>query len=160
MCIRDSTTTAVTIFNAGTKENVLPPEARAVVNFRLMPGETIEAVIERSKGLINDERVSVEILGPCNEAAPVAAIDAPAYEVIARTILHVYPEVITAPGMTLGGTDSRHYGDVADGVYRFSPLWLTPEDLPRIHGANERISVAEYIRAIQFFGKLIRNAAG
>ncbi len=48
------TTTAETMFNAGFKENALPTSARAVINFRILPGETVSSVLDRVRTVVND----------------------------------------------------------------------------------------------------------
>ncbi len=154
------TTTAATMISGGTKENVLPTSARAVVNFRLMPGDTVEGVLARTKRLVDDPRVSIKPLGHPNEASPVASTDTPGYAQLVRTIRQVFPEAVVAPSIMLGGSDSHHYDGLVGNTYRFAPFWMTEEDMERIHGANERISVSDYHRVVQFFAQFFRNAAG
>ncbi len=152
------TTLAVTIMSGGDKENVLPSRARAVVNSRLMPGASVEGVLDHVRRSIGDDRVSVKPLGTPHLASPVADVHARGYAMLNSTIRQVFPEVLVAPGLVLGATDSRHYAEVSDGTYKFSPLWLNQEALSRIHGPNERISTDNYLRLIRFYGQLIRNA--
>jgi carboxypeptidase PM20D1 len=64
-----------------------------------------------------------------------------------------------APYLVLGATDARHYRDLSENVYRFLPITLTSEDLARMHGTDERISVSDYEKAIRFYRQLILNAA-
>ncbi|HNR29506.1 MAG TPA: M20 family peptidase [Candidatus Hydrogenedentes bacterium] len=153
-------TIAPTIFEAGVKENVLPATARAVVNLRIMPGETIEGALAHVRNTIADDRVSVAVIPPANEPSPVASVDAPAYETLNRSIRQVFPEAVVAPMLVLGGTDSRHYTAVAENVYKFLPFPLGEDDLPRFHGTDERVAVEDYVKAIQFYALLMRNAAG
>ena len=63
-----------------------------------------------------------------------------------------------APGLMLGGTDSRHFEALSDNIYKFSPVRAGPQDLPRFHGTNERISIANYVEMIQFYCQLLRGA--
>jgi carboxypeptidase PM20D1 len=58
----------------------------------------------------------------------------------------------------IGGTDSRHMIPIADNVYRFSPVRVRSEDLPRFHGTDERISTANYTELIRFYHRLISRA--
>ncbi len=153
------TTTAPTIFNAGVKDNVLPSAARAVVNFRILPGGTVETVLEHIDAAIDDPGVKVRTLfafGP----SPVAATTSPAFEALHKSIRQVMPDVVVAPTLVVAATDSRHFRSIADNVYRFVPMRLEPEDLKRIHGLNERIAIANYVEIIRFYVQLIRNAAG
>ncbi len=75
-----------------------------------------------------------------------------------QTIQQVFPDIAIAPGMVLGATDSRHYRDIADNIYRFVPMRLTNDDLSGIHGTNERISIENYTEIIRFYVQLMRNA--
>lgn len=154
------TTTAPAIFEAGTKENVLPGVARAVLNFRIMPGETIATVLDHVRDTIDDPRVRIEALPSSNDPTPVSDVDCAAYEVINVSLRQVFPDTIVAPGLVLGGTDSQHFVNVAANVYKMAPFPLREEDLARIHGTNERVAVEDYVKAIQFYAQLMRNATG
>jgi len=154
------TTTAPTIFQAGVKENVLPTRARAVVNFRLLPGDTIASVIDHVRRTVADPRVQVVETGAFrSDPSPVSGTASSGFQAIEQAIAHVYPGVAVAPGLVLVGSDSRHYAQLGCPCYRFSPLWHRTEDLGRIHGVNERIGVDHYARAVQFYTQLVRASA-
>ena len=153
------TTTAVTMMSGGTKDNVLPTRARAVVNSRLMPDDSIDGLLAHVSETVADERVQVRVLGTPHEASPVADVTAPSYTVLNRTIRQIFPGVVVAPCLDIGGTDSRHYSKVVQDSYRFTPLWFNEEDLTRIHGPNERIAKDDYLRCVRFYAQFIRNAA-
>lgn len=155
------TTTALTIVQAGNKENVLPGRAEAVVNFRLLPGDDLNAVHDHVRHAVADERVTVEPRekDKNNEASPVSPMDSPSYRMLARTVREAFPGAIVAPGLMIAATDSRHFTGLSRHIYRFSPVRAKPEDLTRFHGTNERISVANYAEAIQFYHQLLRNVA-
>ncbi len=152
------TTTAVTIISAGTKENVLPQEATAIVNFRLLPGDSVDYVISRVKQVISDPRVSVEALGEPKEATKISNINSKGFGILERTIKEVFPEVVISPFLVLGGTDARNYEQVSDSIFRFSPLRATQEDQERPHGTDERVSVENYLEIINFYTSMIRNS--
>ncbi len=154
------TTTAPTIFSAGVKDNVLPPEARAMVNFRILPGDTREDVVDHIRDVVNDERVAIRpLMDSGNDPSKVSPAEGWAFETITRSIREVLPEVVVTPYLVIAATDARHYGIVSDNVYRYSPMELEGEDLARIHGTNERVSVENYGRMIRFYHRLIQNAA-
>ncbi len=153
------TTTALTIFNAGNKENVLPGRAEAIVNFRLLPGETEDSVIARVKSIIGDDRVKVTPLPGNTNPPPITSTATPDYQMVNRTIREVFPDVLVAPGLMVAATDSRNYLDVTSNIFRFSPVRATAEDLKRFHGTNERLSVANYADMIRFYRRLMQNAA-
>lgn len=154
------TTTAVTMISGGIKENVLPTSARAVVNFRLLPGDSVQDVVNHVRRAINDPRVEATCIEQMSsEASRVSSVDSRAFETIHRTVREVFPETVVAPGLTLGATDSRHYEGIADDVYRFIPMRMRPDDLKRFHGTNERIGVANHAEMIRFYVQLIKNSA-
>ena len=155
------TTTAPTILRGGVKENVLPSEVYAIVNFRILSGDDLDAVVAHVRRVIDDPAVEVRPAGRTRRnPSPVSDVDSPSFEVIHQSIREVFPETLVVPSLVLGGTDYRHYGDVSDQVYRFGPVRINPENLETAHGTNERISVDNYVEMIQFYGQLIRNAAG
>ena len=154
------TTTAATIFKAGTKENVLPSTAMAVVNHRILPGQTIDELLQSDKEIINDDRLEIKQKGrfDANEASPIADVNSESFRIMQKTIGQVMPDVIVAPFLEIGGTDSKHYLKITDNVYRFQPIRMTGEDLERIHGNNERHELKNYKESINFFVRLIENA--
>jgi carboxypeptidase PM20D1 len=150
------TTTALTIVNAGNKDNVLPGVAEATVNFRMLPGDTAEGMAAhvRSKA---PEGVEAALAPGAADPSPVASSESPAYVAIARTLRAQFPGVIVTPGLVLTGTDSHHYAPIADNVYRFSPVRVTPADLPRLHGIDERMGVANLAELVRFYHLLLSN---
>jgi carboxypeptidase PM20D1 len=67
---------------------------------------------------------------------------------------------MVAPYLVVVVTDARFYRDLSNNVFRFMPARLTPTDLQRMHGTNERIAIRDYERAIRLYRQLIVNAAG
>jgi len=147
------------MLRAGVKENVLPKSATAVVNLRLLPGDTWQSAMRRIKQVINDPRVVVQPNRdlPGWDASQTASTRSDGFRTLQQTIADVFPGVIVAPGLITGATDSRHYETVADDVYRFIPAQMQKADLARIHGVNERIGVEDYAAIIQFMLQLIRK---
>ena len=152
------TTTAPTMLKAGIKDNVLPSEAQAVVNFRLLPGDRVADVEAHLREAIADDGIGIEILsGFTSEASTVSPIDTRAYRALHATVRDVFPEAVVVPGLVTGGTDARHYDAVAQTRYNFLPLLLQREDLARVHGSNERISVQGYLQLVQWYMRLLHN---
>jgi carboxypeptidase PM20D1 len=154
------TTTALTIFNAGDKDNVLPGNAEASVNFRLIPGDTQASVTQHVRSTIRNERISIKPFPGNTDPPPVTDTTSPSFQMFNRTIREVFPDVIVAPGMMVGATDSRHYVGITDKIFRFSPVRANSDDLKRFHGTNERLSIEGYADMIRFYRRLIENAAG
>ena len=152
------TTTAVTMIDAGSAENVLPEVARATVNFRIHPRDTVAEVVDHARAVIDDPRVEVELRGSAAEPTSVSPIEGEAWRLLVGTIRAVYPDVTVAPALVLATTDSRHYAGLSPNVYRFFGLRLGREDLARIHGTDERIAVRNYLELIAFYLQLLRSA--
>ncbi len=154
------TTAAATIIQAGTKDNVMPSHARAVVNFRLLPGDTLAAVTEHVRTVINDPRVKLLPIDgeppsePSSQSSPASAN----FKLMQKTIAQVYPEAVVAPFVFVGATDSKHYSALTKDTYRFAPLLTNPEDVARFHGTNERIGIDNLAKSIDFYAQLIRNS--
>lgn len=155
------TTTAPTIIGGGTKENVLPTTAKAIVNHRVLPGNSIEFLLKRDKEIINDERVEVRLLESHDaiEASPVSDVNAESFQALQKTISEVFPEAVVTPFLDVGGTDSKHFYGVTDNIYRFQPMRANDESLGGIHGNNERHSIENYKETINFFIQLIKNTS-
>jgi carboxypeptidase PM20D1 len=154
------TTTALTIFHAGDKDNVLPGNAEATVNFRLMPGDTQTSVTDHVRRTIGNDRISIEPFPGNIDPAPVTGTASQSYRTLNRTIREIFPDVIVAPGLMVAGTDSRHYTGISDNILRFSPVRANSDDLKRFHGTNERLSIDGYADMIRFYRRLIENTAG
>jgi carboxypeptidase PM20D1 len=150
------TTTALTTFHAGNKDNVVPGEAEATVNFRLLPGDTRDAVMAHVREAAGD-RFELQVLPGSAEPSPVSPTASSSYQLINRTVRSLFPGTIVAPGLMIGATDSRYFAAVSDHVYRFSPVRAGPQDLARFHGTNERISVANLGELVRFYHQLLRN---
>ena len=150
------TTTAVTMFNGGVKDNVIPQSAKATVNFRILPGDSSASVLEHIRLSVSDERVKATVeASSLAEPSPLSSADSPGFTALARTIREVFPDTVVAPSLTLGATDGRHYVKVAKDVYRFLPVVLKPTDMTRVHGTDERVSVDAVRDAVRFYRRLI-----
>ena len=152
------TTVAPTIFNAGMTENVLPPSATAVINLRLMPGDTIASVVEHVRRVIDEPSIKIAPLPVQIEPSSVSDIQSPSFNLIQRTIHQTAPAALVAPALLVAGSDSRHYAGLTKNIFRFLPITLGPEDTKRYHGIDERISVEDYERCVRFYAQVIRNS--
>ena len=149
------TTSALTIFTAGTKNNVLPSEASAVVNHRIHPQDSIERVIAWDKALIADDRVKVEVLDSL-DPAPVSDKNHPAFGDIATALHRTFKgSCNVAPGLFVANSDSKHYWTVTPQIFRFSPILLHQSEIGMFHGVNERIRVSDYAKLVYFYRNLI-----
>lgn len=153
------TTTAATIFNSGEKENVLPIKAKAVVNFRIMPGESSQTVMDYVKEVMNDERIKIKHTAQePDEPSGVSDTESESFKLLQKTTSQIFPDVLVAPYLVLGATDSKHYKNLTKNIFRFEPTRLDDADLKRIHGTDERISIESYKETISFYIQLIKNS--
>ena len=155
------TTIAVTMINAGIKDNVLPPSATAVVNFRPMPGDTPEVIIDHVKKAIDDDRITIRDISASTPATAVADPYNNAYKALEKTIRQTWGnDLLVAPFFVIGGSDSKHFQarPFAPDVYTFTAIQLeSMKEFAGFHGVNERISVDEYAKSIGFFYQLMNN---
>jgi len=150
------TTTAPTIIEGGIKNNVIPTVAEATINFRILPGETIESVKEHIISTISD-KIRVEPVGFLTNPSPVSSIDSEAFKTLEQTIRDMFPNSIVVPGLVGGGTDARYFYDISDDVYRFYPIRLAPDSMTRFHGIDEKISKDNYKEIMEFSYHLIKR---
>ncbi len=149
-------TLAVTIVKAGVKPNVIPQVAEAIINVRLIPGDTVASVIEHLKRVIDDPSVKISVApGTRLEASPISDTASNGYRVIVRATRQAFPDALVAPGLLVGTTDTRHYLDMAENSFRFLPLRIKPDDIKRFHGTDERISISNYEEIIRFYVQLL-----
>ena len=155
------TTTAPTIIAAGMKNNVLPSEGHAFVNFRILPGDTIATVLEHVHQVVTEPRIDIRVVeGSAREAPPEARTDSDAYRLLAQTVQEFYPTATVVPNIVVAGTDGRHYTELAatgGGVFHFLPSILNKDDLARYHGVNERFPLDQLQTAVLFFQSLMRK---
>ncbi|XP_063218982.1 N-fatty-acyl-amino acid synthase/hydrolase PM20D1.1-like isoform X2 [Bacillus rossius redtenbacheri] len=153
------TTTAITMFNAGIKSNVVPPSAKAIINHRIHPSQKVDDVMAYDRKVIDDARIKIR-LKISREAHPISPFgpDSVPYQVVAASIRHVYPDAIVVPAVFIANTDTRWYLSFTSYLYRFLPTVVLPDDITRYHGNNERISIQHFHKAVNFYYRLIRNA--
>lgn len=153
-----------TMLEGSEKANVLPTRARAVVNFRVMPPDTVASVVEHVRRVVGDPLVEVRQLrgeqgedGPDDDPAPPSPVDGEAYRTIAATARQLWPDTPTAPIFCIGMTDSRHMSLLTDSVYRFIPYVANEDDIKRFHGISERVAVDDVERTLRFYRRLMLN---
>jgi carboxypeptidase PM20D1 len=150
------TTTALTIVHAGNKDNVIPGSAEATVNFRIMPGETRATVMQHVRDKVGPDFELSELPGAVDPTG-VSPTQAPSFQALNRTVRSLFPDVVVTPALYVAGSDSHHFTGLTENIYRFSPVRVQPADLPRLHGTNERIAVANLGELVRFYHQLLRN---
>jgi len=146
------TTTAVTVIEAGVKENVIPASASALINLRIHPDDTLEGVLAHLAAAVADETIRLDVVDYYNASAVSSyGTDSSPFQILANTVGDIFPEAVLAPNVLVGGTDSKHYAHLCDDIYRFSPVRLTSEAAAMFHGVDEKIGVEAYERVFQFY---------
>lgn len=151
------TTTAVTMAQGSNKDNILPSKASAIINFRIMPGDSIQSVIDTVRNIIDNEHINIAIVGKANEPSTVSVSDNSQFEAIKSAIYRVSQDdqLIVAPYLVVGGTDAKHYSGLSDSIYRFAYNRFTAHTLQHMHGVNEQINIDHYLNLIRFYRELI-----
>jgi len=152
------TTTAATMASGSPKSNILPTRATAVINFRILPGDTVDGVRQRVAEIIDDDRVEITAEYGINPST-VSPIDSRGYELIASTIRGMDESVLVTPYMVRGGTDAKYFYELSPHVYRFMMLRIDPELVKYIHGIDERVAIDAYLEAVRFNYHLLRRSS-
>lgn len=153
------TTQAPTVLRGSAAENVLPDRAEAVVNLRILHGDSIPTVIERIKRIVADPRVSIEPLPGSDLNDPVEATQENSwiYERFVESIREIFPDAVPVPFLVVGTTDSRHFKAMSDAILRFVPFRVDSELLSTMHNVNERVSIENLETARNFYRRLLRS---
>lgn len=146
-------TVSVTTFNAGVKENVIPDEATATLDSRLLPGVEKKEYLDWVKGVINDD--AIEIVELFHSPPSQSPVNTDFYGAISDVAHDIYPDGTVVPMVSSSFTDSRFFRDVGIVSYGLVPGGLTSEELAAIHGHNERISEESLLNGVKFVYKLI-----
>ena len=150
------TTTALTIVNAGNKFNVIPGQAEAILDVRILPGDTREMVLQHVREKAGPG-IEVASVGGSTDPTPVTSTHSVAYRNVERTLRSLFPGTVVAPALYVAGSDSQHFVPIADNIFRFSPVRVKPEDVSRLHGTNERISTTNLAELVRFYHQLLAN---
>lgn len=145
---------STTMMHAGVQDNVVPNEAWAIVNFRILPGESSKSVMEFVGKTINNAQVQLSFVGDITEPGATSPISTFGYTAIQKAIAETFNNTVTLPGQVLAGTDCKHYYGVSNNIYRFVPLRLNNQNISGIHGINERISANNYYECMRFYKNL------
>lgn len=154
-----TTTMAVDqIFGSSPAPNVMPADASAVINFRLLPGVSDADILDWARAAVGDE-VELEVL----HYTPAGRLDEAAgfgYDELVEVMGIYHPGALVVPSIVCGGTDSVRYEAVCDKLLRMTPFRPEPEELARgLHGVNERISRRVYAQGIRVMTALLERCA-
>lgn len=152
------TTIAPTMLKGSPKENVLPQDATAWINYRLAPGDSSDAVMARARRAVGALPVTLAWDKPPGEASPVSSTTSDGWKTLAA-VVGATTGAPVAPSLVTAGTDSRYLQPVAKDVYRFQPMDFGLKDIGMIHGTNEHMTLSNLKQAVQFYARLVATAA-
>ena len=150
------TTMAFTMMQGSSARNVIPPEAKIVANMRLNPADSVASATAYLKKTLNDPKVEVTVLESF-EPSPISETGCEAWDKVAAAVAQTWKGCVVAPYLMVQCSDSRHYRDLSNHVYRFSAMDLTAEERKTIHGNNERIRLECACKAVEFYIRLMKQ---
>ena len=150
------TTTAFTMMEGSNARNVLPAEAHLISNMRLNPEDSVQSALDYLTDTVNDDSVEITVLESC-EPSPISRTDCGSWNKVAAAVAHTWPGCVVSPYLMVQCSDSRHYRDLSDRVYRFSAMDMTSEERKSIHGNNEKIRLESIAKAVEFYIRLLRQ---
>lgn len=151
------TTTALTMMKGSDAPNVLSPEVEFVVNFRLLPGNTVKEVKDHIAKATKGFDVEIEEIDNVKEASAVSSTNTKAFKLIESGIREIHPAAIATPYLTVGATDAYKYQIVSKNIYRFMPIKITDAEKQSIHSTNEYISIENYMKMIHYFEFIMKS---
>ncbi len=151
------TTTALTMMKGSDAPNVLSPEVEFIVNFRLLPGNTVKDVKEHIANATKGFDVEIEEIDSVKEASAVSSSNTRAFQMIEAAIKEIHPTAIATPYLTVGATDAYKYQLVSKNIYRFMPIKINNAEKQSIHSTNEYLSIENYMKMIHYFEFIMRN---
>lgn len=155
--MRDSI--APTMLSAGVRNNVIPAEARANLNIRLLPGNTIDKLLGELTKLVNDPQVRFEVQPDAGLAAPPSSLESDFYATITKVAAQEFSGVPVLPFQSTGATDSAQLRLHNVQSYGLLPFPLAEEDLKRMHGEDERLPLASFTKGVDVLAKLVAEFA-
>ena len=166
-------TIAPVMLNAGFRFNVIPGSAEASLNCRLIPGTDPESFVREIQGVIADPQIDVAIrASPGTTAADLArrlqdfrettpsSIETDLYRALARQARATFPGAVVTPYLFQAGTDAGAWRSRGVPVYGIYPYPIDPDDLSRMHGNDERVSVASLRQGTAMIYKTLVDVAG
>ena len=153
------TTFAVTMLRGSAKSNVIPPEATAQIDCRMLAGDDPEEIAEWVRRAVADPNVQVQ-LARDPKVPNLSPPDTELYKAMADTLRRRAPGAVVAPMILVAFTDNWVFRRAGLHGYGFSPFIIEEEELQRIHGNDERISLENLREGVRAYTELLLNVAG
>lgn len=152
---RLTNTISITGLEGSNKTNIIPPESRAELDCRLLPGWTIDRWVARVRSIIDDPAIRVEVI--LNFPPATSSTDTPLFASIKKAVDRLYPGAGVVQTVDAGFTDSHFFRDKGIVSYGFEPFADTLEDDERVHGDNERIPIKNYLDGLHLFWNIVHD---
>lgn len=149
-------TCAVTMAHASDAPNVVSPRSHAMVNVRMFPETSTDEILRWMRRQIKDNRISLTV-NEDSRRSVTSRVDGPHFSLLTDAIFSIFPTAVPTPYLMTGGTDALWYEPLSDCVYRFTPVQMNKEELRRMHGRDERLSISNLKKAMQFYMALIHK---
>lgn len=151
--VRD--TIAPTMLQAGIRPNVVPSEAQATLNVRLLPGNSIDSLLLKFRSLINNPQITFHADTSIGEAAPSSSLDSALFRAIQQASQQEFPDTPVIPMMSTVATDSADLRLRNVQAYGLLPFPLTDEDALRMHADNERIPLDSFRKGVDYLYRIV-----
>ncbi len=152
-------TIAPTMLQAGVRVNVVPSEATANLNVRMLPGHSIEELMGQFVKIVNDPQIRFQLAPDSGENAPPSELTTPLYRTIERLTPLEFPGAITVPLLGTGATDSATLRLHKVQAYGLEPFPMIENDSSRVHGDDERIPVESFHKGVVFLYHVVSDFA-
>ena len=150
------TTFCCTMAEGSHTPNVIPSEAYIVCNLRTSPHQNVDATMAVLKKYADKYDLELEIIHARN-ASNTVDYKGEEFTFLKKCLNECYPDAGVIPYLMTGGTDCRHYEEVADNCLRFCPIKMSNAQLAAMHAANESIGVKEVADCVKFYKYYIQN---
>ncbi len=150
-------TATPTMLRAGIRANVIPSEARATINVRLLPGDQLAPLLAKLQQLVNDPTIQFEPQLPLSETAPSSSLTSDFYNTISSVTAKNYPGAPVVPLMSTYFTDSAPLRLRNVQAYGLIPFPLNDDDMSRFHADNERIPLDSFRKGIEFLFAIVND---
>ena len=148
-------TISFNMMKAGYKTNVIPSYAEAELDIRLLPGESVDKMINHVKEKLADDEITITPIHTTD--ASISPADNPYYKVIEEVYREKFPNTVVTQSLLIGTSDSRFFRERGIPSYGICPAFAPMSDVKTIHGIDEKIAVDEMIRGTDVTTEIVRR---
>ena len=152
------TTISITVLHGSDKTNVIPPEATAELDVRMLPGVTPDAFLKELRGVIADSAILITPLRP-DRAATTSPLGGELMAAVHEAVDSLDPGAMVTTTMLTGFTDSWYYRHLGIGAYGVEPFRTTSADDRTVHGNDERVSLENLRFGVEFYYRIVERVA-